>query len=86
MSDDPVVPVMRRTALRLLLVVGLSIVWMAGNAYWEDYRYLRRDWLLFTVIEERAQHKTEAGYVFLLGAGLSVIGFAELISQKQRAG
>ena len=68
MSED-CISVMRRTALRLLLLAGLSIVWIAGNAYWEEYRYLRCDWLLLTVIEERAQHKTQAGYAFLLGAG-----------------
>ena len=75
---------MRRTALKLLLFLGLSIAWLAGNAYWEDYRYLRRDWLLLTLIEERAQHKAEAGHAFLLGAALSLIGLAGLVARERR--
>ena len=84
MSDDPGVPAMPRTVIKLILFLGLSIAWIAGNAYWQDYRYLRRDWLLLTVIQERVQHKTEAGYAFLFGAGLSVIGLAGLICRKRR--
>jgi hypothetical protein len=47
---------MRHTATKLLLLLGLSIVWIAGNSYFDNYRYFRRDWLLLTVIEEHLHH------------------------------
>ena len=75
---------MRRTVLKLFLFLGLAIAWIAGHAYVEDTLYLRRDWLLLTVIEERVQHKTEAGYAFLTGAGMSTLALTGLIYRKQR--
>ena len=75
---------MKDVLWKLLILCGFTITWLAGNAYWQDYRYLRRDWLLLTVIQERMQHKTEAGHAFLFGAGLSIIGLVGLTCQKRR--
>ena len=75
---------MHPIAMKLALFLGLTIAWIAGNAWFEDYRYLRRDWLLLTGIQERVHHKTEAGYAFIFGTSLSAIGLAGLICQKRR--
>ena len=74
---------MQRTAIKLALFLGLTIAWIAGHAYIEDTLYLRRDWLLLTVIEDRVQHKTQAAHVFLFGTGLSVVALAGLIYRKR---
>ena len=83
MRDDPALFAMRRTVSKFLLFLGLSMAFLAGNAYWQDVRYLRRDWLLLTVIQERTRHKIEAGLAFLASAGFCVIGLAGLAYRKR---
>ena len=74
---------MQRTALKLFLFLGLSVIWLAGKAYVDDTLYLRRDWLLLPVIEDRVQHRAEAGYFILFGAGITLSGLAGLAFRRQ---
>ena len=53
---------MKRSILKLLIVCGLALSLCEASQYLAARRYLRRDFLLLTVIEDRLKQKTEAGY------------------------
>ena len=76
---------MKPLLLKLLIFCGLTIAWLSANRYFEEYRFLRRDFLLLTVIEERVNQKRQAKYGFVLGTSLFAVGMAGLVLQKRRA-
>jgi len=55
---------MKRAILKLLIVCGLVLSLYEASQYLAARRYLRRDFLLLTVIEDRLKQKTDAGYGF----------------------
>jgi len=75
---------MKRTILKLLIVCGLALSLYEASQYLTARRYLRRDFLLLTVIEDRVKQKTDAGYGFLAGAGILTVGILGLSWQKRR--
>jgi hypothetical protein len=75
---------MKRAILKLLIVCGLALSLYEASQYLAARRYLRRDFLLLTVIEDRVKQKTDAGYGFLAGAGILAIGVLGLSWQKSR--